>query len=69
MRLVLFNRIRFAYSHIELWLGMLFLLVGIFLLASANWSGIHFYTSPVEVTTGRIVTSYKTNFIVDEINV
>jgi hypothetical protein len=69
MRLVLFNRIRFAYSHIELWLGMLFLLVGIFLLASADWSGIYFYTSPVAITAGRIVTSYKTNFIVDEINV
>jgi len=62
MPLSLKDRLRFAYSSVELWLGMLGLLSGAFMIGEADWLNLYFYLTPVTTAPGRIATVYPTSF-------
>jgi len=61
------DRLRFAYSSIELWVGMLLLLSGTFIIDEADWLNIYFYLTPVTTAPGRIATVYPTSFEEDDV--
>ena len=67
MTLTLVDRIRFAYSSIELWLGMLVLMSGIFMVGDVDWLNLYFYLTPTTTAPGRISTIYPTNFEEDNV--
>jgi hypothetical protein len=69
MLLSLKDRLRFAYSSVELWLGMLVLLSGAFMLGEADWLSLYFYLTPVATAPGQISTVYPTSFAEDDIAV
>jgi len=61
MQLSVTDRIRLAYSQVELWFGLLFSLVGFGTLTQANWENFYFWFDSVTTVPGRIVTTYPTN--------
>jgi hypothetical protein len=69
MLLSLKDRLRLAYSSVELWLGMLVLLSGAFMIGEADWLNLYFYLAPVATAPGRIATVYPTSFAEDDIAV
>jgi hypothetical protein len=66
MRLTFLDRVRFAYSHFELWFGLVFILIGAGTLTQGDWESFYFWFGPVATVPGRVVSVYSTNFSVDD---
>jgi hypothetical protein len=66
MFLSLKDRLRFAYSSPELWMGMVLLLSSAFVLDEADWLTVYFHLTPVATAPGRIATIYPTSFAEDD---
>jgi hypothetical protein len=66
MPLTLLDRVRFAYSHLELWFGLVFGIVGAGTLMQGDWESLYFWLGPVATVSGRIATVYPTNFSVND---
>ena len=67
MTLTLIDRLRFAYSSLELWMGMIVLLAGIFIVGEVDWLNLYFYLTPTTTAPGRISTIYPTSFEEDDV--
>jgi hypothetical protein len=65
MSLSLKDRLRFGYSSLDLWMGMLLLLSSAFMVDEADWLTLYFHFAPVATAPGRISTVYPTSFADD----
>jgi|GEM_PF-3590595 len=66
MHLTVTERIRLAYSRVELWFGLLLFLFGVGTVTQTEWDNLSFWFGNVATVPGRVVTIYPTNTEVDE---
>ena len=66
MRLSVTDRLRLAYSQVELWFGVTFIVVGGSMLTQTDWDSMYLWLGPVATAPGRIVTTYPTSFEVSD---
>jgi len=66
MHLTLTERIRLAYSQVELWFGLILLLAGAGTFTQTEWESLSFWFGAVATVPGHIATIYPTTTQVDE---